>query len=61
MVKYKTRKMKNAQCRFCGLADPIKLRQGRPCCPLPNPEVRNGHCAPRQPIAKPHEAPNGVT
>jgi len=44
----KTRDFKDKQCGHCKLADKAKLRQGRPCCPFPNPQIRNGHCAQRK-------------
>ena len=42
----KTRSFKNKFCRLCNHADKAKFRQGRPCCPFPNPQISNGHCVP---------------
>ena len=53
MVRSKTREFKDRQCRYCKRADKLKFRHGRPCCPLPNPRIRNGHCLERQPSNKP--------
>lgn len=60
----KTREFKDRQCRYCELADARALRKGQPCCPLPNPRIRNGHCIDRKPIkrkkrSKVKEATNG--
>jgi len=44
----KTRTIKDKQCRNCKLANKAKLRQGQPCCPFPNPQIRNGHCLQRE-------------
>lgn len=40
----KTREFKDSQCRHCEHADKRALRKGWPCCSLPNPQIRNGHC-----------------
>ncbi|MBA7607525.1 hypothetical protein ES703_14684 [subsurface metagenome] len=46
----KTRDFKDRQCRYCELADKLKLRRGESCCPLPNPKIRNGHCIDPKPM-----------
>lgn len=48
----KTLEFKKRQCGHCGLADKRALRKGWNCCPLPNPQIRNGHCADRVLIKK---------
>ena len=53
MARGKTKDFKERQCRYCERADAVKFRQGRPCCPLPNPRIRTGHCEDRQPTEKP--------
>ncbi|KKN40508.1 hypothetical protein LCGC14_0732970 [marine sediment metagenome] len=53
MTKGKTKDFKERQCRYCERSDKIKFRQRRPCCPLPNPRIRNGHCLERKATKKP--------
>jgi len=48
----KTKEFKDRQCRYCELSDKTKLRQRRPCCPVPNPQIRSGHCENRKPLKK---------
>ena len=48
MAKGKTKEFKERQCRYCELADKVKFGRGRPCCPLPNPRIRTGHCMDRK-------------
>ena len=44
----KTRTFKDKQCRNCELTNKAKLRKGRPYCPFPNPQIRNGLCLQRE-------------
>ena len=52
MGRKKTRDFKNTQCRHCKRVDKRALRKGWPCCPLLNPQIRNGHCVDRKPTGK---------
>jgi len=52
MAKGKTKTFKERQCRFCELADARAFRKMEPCCPLPNPRIRTGHCLDRKPMEK---------
>lgn len=53
MPKRKTREFKDSQCRYCLLADPDKFKQGQPCCPKPNPRIRDGRCLEKEKTTKP--------
>ncbi len=50
--KRKTLDLKDRQCRYCKRADKRALRKDWNCCPLPNPQIRNGHCIDRDPTKK---------
>lgn len=52
MTKGKTKEFKEKQCGHCKLADQRAYRKGWPCCPLPNPKIRNGHCVERKPMER---------
>jgi hypothetical protein len=51
-AKRMTRAFKETQCGNCKHANKAKLRQGRQHCPFVNPERRNGHCVPFEPMTR---------
>ena len=48
----KTLGFKDRQCQYCKKANKSAFRKGQPCCPLPNPRIKNGHCKDRDPSGK---------